>query len=274
LTLAVLFLGLIAVVIVSGPYLGLPEPNRQHLRDRLEPPLSRNERTGEWYWLGTDHLGRDILSRTVWGARASASIAIPAVLISMVFGAGLGMLSAYRGGLLEAAAMRFVEIQLAVPFLIMALALVAVLGRSLETLVLTFAISEWPIFARTARAEVVRLRELPFMDAARSLGAGHWHILVRHVIPNASTSAVVLASLALAKITVAEASLSYLGIGIPPPTPSWGSIIADGRAYLDSAWWISAVPGLVLLLVVLAVNYIGDVVRDAIDPALAKRQVE
>lgn len=268
---AVVFLGLLALGAMAAPLSGLPNPNEQRLEDRLEQPLSVGAQTGETHWLGTDQLGRDILSRVLSGARASAAIALPAVLLAVVLGAGLGVTAGFRGGLLDTITMRAADIQLAFPFLILALLLIAVLGRSIGTLIVAFAVSDWAIFARTSRGEAMAVRVLPYVEAARAIGVSGTRILVRHIIPNASTSAIVLATLDVSKVMVAEASLSFLGLGVPPSTPSWGSVIADGRGYLGTAWWISAFPGVVLLLVVLATTSLGDLLRDALDPKMKER---
>lgn len=269
---AVSFLSLVAVLALIAPFTGIPDPNQQLLTERLTPPLSFGEVTQRLYLLGTDQLGRDVLSRVLAGARSSAAVAFPAVLIAFVVGAATGIVSAYRGGAVDALVQRLAEIQLAFPFLLLALLLVAVVGRGIATLVLAFALSDWAIFARTSRSETLLVRNLPYVESAEAVGCSPVRVLVRHIIPNASTSAMVLATLNIGKVMVAEASLSFLGLGVPPELPSWGSVIADGRSFLSSAWWISSAPGLVLLLVVLALNRVGDDIRENFDPLIRNQR--
>jgi peptide/nickel transport system permease protein len=248
--------------------IGFQDPNAQQLRDRLLPPFSASAATAERHWLGTDHLGRDVFSRVAGGIWASGLVAFPATLLSSVVGATLGMVAGYRPpGLYDVLLMRLVDIQLAIPFLILALILVAVLPRGFVTLILAFAIADWAVFARVARAEARLVNALSYVDAARALGAGSGHILLRHILPNIAPIIVVLSALNIAKNAVAEASLSFLGLGVPPPTPSLGSIIADGRGFIQSAWWIAAVPGLVLFVAVLSINFLSEYLLERLNPA-------
>lgn len=263
-----LFLFIVAGAALLAPLLGLPDPNDQQLADRLLPPLSTGRITAELHLFGTDQLGRDMFSRVLAGGRSSASVAVPAVLIATLCGAGFGIAAAYRGGSVDALVQRIADVGLAFPFLLLALLMVAVIGRGIPTLVVAFAFSEWALFARTSRSEALLVSSLPYVESARSVGCSSARILLRHVIPNASTSTIVLATLGVAKVMVAEASLSFLGLGVPPELPSWGSIISDGRGFLSTAWWISAAPGLVLLSVVLSVNRIGDDLREMVDPLI------
>lgn len=271
-SLSAAFIGILVVLMLAAPSLGLPDPNDHELRDRLLPPLSTGDRTGTLHVLGTDQFGRDLLSRTLAGGLTSLSVALPAALIALFVGSGLGMAGAFRRGLLDAVVQRMVEIQLAFPFVLMGLLLVAVAGRSVPTLIVAFSISTWALFARTSRSEALLVRNLPYVESARAIGCSKKRIFLTHIVPNSATSALVLFSLTIASIMVTEASLSFLGLGVPPEQPSWGSIIADGRDYLASAWWISAEPGFLLLLVVLAIVTIGERFRGSVDPLMATRR--
>jgi peptide/nickel transport system permease protein len=220
--------------------------------------------------LGTDRLGRDILSRIIYGGRASLAIGFAALLIGGTIGTTLGLIAGYFGKAVDEIIMTVVDIQLAFPFILLAIAVVAVLGSSFKVLIVVVGLSGWVTYARVARARVLTLKEIGFTEAIRSVGATDWRILLRHILPNTLSPLIVIGSLELARLIILEATLSFLSLGVKPPTPSWGGMIGDGREYLGSTtgWWISIFPGAVLFLTALGVSRIGDWVRDALDPTL------
>jgi peptide/nickel transport system permease protein len=265
--LALVGLAIITVLVVVAlwPAAWLPaNPNRTNPAIRLKPPAFV---TGDWRNpLGTDHLGRDLLSRTVAGTRVSVVIALLAVLLSAVLGIGLGVLAGYVGGLLDTVVMRLVDIQLAFPLLLLIIAVIAVLGSSIPILIVLLGISGWAQYARLVRAETLRVRSQEFVEASRALGNGLFAILRRHVLPNVSTTIIVVGTFEIARIFLLESAVSFLGLGVQPPTPSWGTMIADGRNYVYEGWWVATVPGVAIVLTVLAFNFLGDGLRDVLDP--------
>ncbi|MCC7282158.1 MAG: ABC transporter permease [Acetobacteraceae bacterium] len=260
----------LVVVALCGPLLDLPDPTRTNLRARmLAPTLSWNG-LGP-FPLGTDQLGRDILSRIVAGSRVTLAVALAAVVLGGVVGTLLGLVAGYSGGNVDRILMRLVDIQLAIPLMLLALMVVAAMGPSLRNLVAVLALVSWVRYARIVRGQVLAVREREFVQSARAIGASVPRILLRHILPNVLTPAVVVATLELARVIVMEAGLSFLGLGVQPPSPSWGRMLADGRTYIASAWWIITFPGLALMLTVLSVNLLGDWLRDFLDPRLARR---
>ena len=260
----VLALGVIAL---AAPWLAPQDPLRQTLRARLVGPTLQAS-DGKAHVLGTDHLGRDVLSRVIWGSRVSLLIGFSAVLVGGLLGASLGILAGYRGGFTDSVIMTIADAQLAFPFILLAIGIIAVLGPSFPTLIAVIGLSGWVGYARVLRAQVLVLRSREFVDAIQALGGSVARVIVRHILPNVLSSLVVVATLELARAIVLEATLSFLGLGIQPPTPSWGVMVQEGREYLDSAWWISTFPGLVLMLTSLAVSRTGDWLRDLLDPTL------
>jgi peptide/nickel transport system permease protein len=220
--------------------------------------------------LGTDHLGRDILSRIVHGARLSLTISLLGIGLSGLLGTALGVLAGYYGGWVDALIMRVADMTLAVHIYVLAIVLAVVWGPGLRNVLLVVVFLLWSRYARQARAEVLSLKECDFVLAARALGCSGPGIMVRHILPNIANSLIVLSTLQVGFVIVLEATLSFLGAGIPPPTPSWGVMVADGRALIATAWWVSTVPGLAILLVVLSVNLVGDALRDLFDPRLRR----
>lgn len=239
------------------------DPNAISLADTLQAP------SGE-HWFGTDQLGRDILSRVIHGASVSLFVAFCAVALAGVFGALLGIAAGYLGGTFDTIAMRLTDIQLALPAVILALVLVGAIGFSLFNLILVLSLANWARFARVTRAEALTLRSRDFVLLARLAGASRLRIIISHIVPNVVSTFIVLATLDVGIIIILEATLSFLGLGVQPPTPSWGSMIADGRGYLATAWWICAAPGAVLMLAVLSANLLGDALRDWLSPTLTR----
>jgi len=261
------FVALLAVAAAAAPWLAPQDPIRQSLRGRLSPPRLDGA-DGRAHLLGTDHLGRDVLSRVLYGSRVSLVIGFSAVLVGGVLGSALGILAGFGGGRMDGVIMTVADAQLAFPFILLAIGIIAVLGPSFPTLVVVIGLSGWVSYARILRSQVLVLRSREFVEAIRGLGGSVLRIVLRHVLPNVLSSIVVVATLELARSIVLEATLSFLGLGIQPPTPSWGGMIQEGRDYLDSAWWISTFPGIVLMLTSIVVSRTGDGLRDMLDPTL------
>lgn len=269
--LAALGLGIVLLVLVCaifGPWIVPYDPTEQDIMQRMLPPLARAE-SGEFHLLGTDALGRDLLSRLMIGARVSLLVGVASVLISGLVGVLLGLLAGYDDRHIGRLLMGLADVQLAVPFLVLALAVVAVLGPSLLNLILVLGVTSWVQFARIVRAEVMVLREREFIQSARALGAATWRVLLLHLLPNVMSSVIVIGSMQIGKMILFEASLSFLGLGVPSNIPTWGGMIADGRSYVATQWWLAAVPGLAIFLTVVGINLLGDRLRDLLDPRLS-----
>lgn len=263
--------GLILVVVVIfaaifGQWLTPYDPVSQNILGRLKPPFT-DGRDGI-HWLGTEALGRDVLSRLIVGARVSLMVGVGAVIVSSVVGITLGIIAGYEDRYLGRIIMGLNDVQLAIPFLVLALAVVAVLGPSLWNLILVLGLTNWVQYARIIRAECLVLREREFVQAARALGASTPWILTRHLLPNVTSSVIVISSLLVAKMILFESSLSFLGLGVPPSTPTWGAMIAEGRNYISHAWWVAAMPGFAIFLTVVGINLVGDRLRDLLDPRI------
>jgi peptide/nickel transport system permease protein len=218
------------------------------------------------YWFGTDEIGRDVLSRVIWGARASLSAGLVSVCIAMALGVPIGLLAGYTGGWVDGVISRFTDAMLAVPFLILAIALAAFLGPSLTNAMIAIGVSATPIFIRLTRGQVLSVKVEDFVEAARAVGNPHWRIALRHILPNVLPPLIVQATLAIAAAIIAEASLSFLGLGQQPPAPSWGSMLNTAKNYVDNAPWMAVWPGVSIFLLVLSFNLLGDGLRDALDP--------
>jgi peptide/nickel transport system permease protein len=241
------------------------EPNRQRLIARFKPPFW-SDGGSFTYPLGTDQVGRDIWSRIVHGSRISLIVGICAVGISMFIGVTLGLVSGFTGGWVDSVIMALVDIMLAFPQLLLAFAMVAVLGPGIGNIILVLGITGWERYARVVRAEVLALREREFVQAARAVGVSNAKIIFGHIMPNTFSSVIVMATLQTAQAILAEAALSFLGLGTGLTYPSWGQMISMGRDYISIAWWLSTFPGLAILLTVLAINLLGDRIRDVLDP--------
>ncbi|HYM91426.1 MAG TPA: ABC transporter permease [bacterium] len=261
------FVGALVVVAAAAPYLAPSNPERGSLGARLEAPTLGGA-DGKAHPFGTDHLGRDVLSRVIYGTRVSLTVGFAAVAIGGAIGGTLGLLVGFYGGWLDEVIMTVADAQLAFPFILLAIGIIAVLGPSFPNLVIVVGLSGWVTYARVLRSQVLSLRRREFVDAIIGLGGSVPRIIVRHILPNVASTFMVIATLELARAIVLEATLSFLGLGIQPPTPSWGGMIQEGRDYLDSAWWISIFPGVVLMLTSLVVSRAGDWLRDVLDPTL------
>ena len=247
------------------------DPLIQNLDTHLLPPGS--EVKGNYYALGTDHLGRDVLSRIIWGSRISLIFGVTAVMFSGLIGISIGIIQGFFGGWIDTVCSRALATLISIPFILLAISIVAILGPSLEVIVSVIALRTWIVYARVVRGEVLALKENEFVVGARAVGCKTLRILFLYLLPNVVSSCIVIATLYLGRMIIIEASLSFLGLGVPPPTPTWGGILADGRGYIDTSWWITFFPGLVLMLTVLSVNLLGDYVRDVLDPRM-KRNVD
>lgn len=252
---------------ILAPLIASFDPLEQEISQRLRAPGWRDA-SGRIHPLGTDHLGRDILSRIIYGSRVALVVGFSAVAISGVLGMTLGLLAGYFGGKVDDIFMRLADIQLAFPFILLAIAVIGVLGPSLKNIIIVIGVSSWVIYARVVRGEVLSLREREFVQAALALGSGDVRVIVRHILPNAFTPWLVIATLDMARVIVVESALSFLGLGVQPPTPTWGGMLADGRVYISTAWWLATFPGLAILLTVLGINLLGDGLRDTLDPRL------
>jgi peptide/nickel transport system permease protein len=253
---------------VFAEYVAPHEPNRQRLIARFKPPFWA-EGGSLTYPLGTDNVGRDIWSRIIHGSRISLIVGVCAVGVSMLIGVTLGLISGFWGGRIDSIIMALVDIMLAFPQLILAFAMVAVLGPGIGNIILVLGITGWERYARVVRAEVLALREREFVQAARAVGVANVKIVFGHIMPNTFSSVIVMATLQTAQAILAEAALSFLGLGTGRTYPSWGQMISLGRDYLSIAWWLSTFPGLAILLTVLAINLVGDRIRDVLDPRVA-----
>ena len=258
---------LIVVLAVFAPLFAAYGPNEIQLRDRLTPPLSIDA-SGDFRLMGTDGLGRDIWSRVLYGARLSLLIGLSTVLIGGTLGLVLGLMAGYSGGIWEDIIMRGADIQIALPSMVLYIAILSVLGGGLLQVILILGFTGWVNYARVARAQVLALRNQEFVLAARSLGASRSRVLVKHITPNMLAPIIVIASFDVAKNIVVAAALSFIGIGIPPDVPTWGGMLSEARDVLRLAWWPATLPGVALMLLVLSVNLIGDWVRDLLDPRL------
>ena len=259
--LAVMLAALVA------PFVAPFDPLEQDIGQRLREP-GWQDAQGRVHPLGTDHLGRDILSRIVFGSRIALVVGLAAVVISGVLGMVIGLVAGYFGGRMDDFLMRLADIQLAFPFILLAIAIIGVLGPSLQNIIIVIGVSSWVVYARVVRGEVLSIREREYVHAAVALGARHWRVLVTHVLPNTFTPWLVVATLDMARVIVIESALSFLGLGVQPPTPTWGGMLADGRVYLSTAWWLATFPGLAILITVLGINLFGDGLRDTLDPRL------
>ena len=261
---------ILAVFVITGvfaPLIAPHDPERGGLRDRNLPP-AWEEGGSTKFLLGTDHLGRDLLSRVIFGARISLAVAGVTLGVGMVIGVASGLIAGWYGGWIDELLMRVVDIKLAIPTILLALVLVLALGQSFLIIVAILAIAVWPRFARNVRGEVLQLKTMDFVALAKVAGASTPRILFIHIFPGVINTLIVLATLEVGIVILLESTLSFLGAGVPPPTPAWGSMVSDGRDRLAVAWWISTMPGLAIMLSVLSMNLFGDWLRDRLDPRL------
>lgn len=261
----VLLAGLLVICAVLAPVLAPQEPHLGILADRLKPPawLPGGDSA---HWLGTDVLGRDILSRLLYGARVSLLVALFSVVGAGIFGSAVGIAAGYLGGWTDRILMRIVDLALSLPIILIALLVGVLVGPSLTNIVIIIGLMLWSLFARMARNETLRVSKLPYVDLARTAGCSSLRIAKDHLLPNVAGPLIVLATLQVGTVIIMESALSFLGVGVPPPAPAWGSMIAEGRSYVLSAWWICIFPGLAIMLTVLVINLLGDRLAEALDP--------
>jgi ABC-type dipeptide/oligopeptide/nickel transport system permease subunit len=259
----------ILILIIAGsalaPWIAPHDPLAVNIRHRLAPPAWMEGGTAQ-HLLGTDPVGRDLLSRMIYGGRVSLVIGVAAVILSASIGVMLGLGAGYVGRGTDWTIMTIVNVMLTFPFVLLALAVIAVLGPSLVNMIIVLGVAGWPIYARVVRAETMAIREREFVLAGRALGMSHVRIVFRQILPNLVSAIVVIATLQVAQVIILESFLSFLGLGIQPPTPAWGNMLGEGRVYMLNSWWIAAFPGLAIFVTTLAINLMGNALRDWIDP--------
>jgi ABC-type dipeptide/oligopeptide/nickel transport system permease subunit len=258
-------LALIVASAILAPWVAPHDPLAVNVRFRLAPPAWMDGGTPE-HLLGTDQVGRDLLSRMIYGGRVSLLVGVTAVLLSSTIGVLLGLAAGYAGGRLDWAIMTLVNVMLTFPFVLLALAVIAVLGPSLVNMIAVLGVAGWPIYARVVRAESMSIREREFVVAGRALGMSHARIVFRQILPNLVSAIVVIATLQVAQVIILESFLSFLGLGIQPPTPAWGNMLGEGRVYMLNSWWIATFPGLAIFVTTLVINLMGNALRDWLDP--------
>lgn len=257
----------VVLMAVLAPYLTHWDPTDIRINDRLIPPMWAAGGSSA-HPLGTDPLGRDVWALTVYGARVSVMVGICAVFLAGFVGVLLGLVAGFYGGFVDDLLMRLADIQLSFPFILLALSVMAVLGPGLLNVILVLGLTGWVEYARVVRAQVLSLRQTEFVESAHASGLTNVRIMFRHVLPNSFAPVIVIASLSVARTIISEASLSFLGLGVPADVPTWGRMISDGREFIDSAWWLVTFPGIAMMLAVLGINLFGDWLRDYLDPRL------
>lgn len=256
---------LIVASAVLAPWLAPYDPLAVDIQHRLAPPVWMDGGTPK-HLLGTDQVGRDLLARMIYGGRVSLMVGVTAVLISATIGVLTGLAAGYFGSRVDWLIMALVNVMLSFPFVLLALAVIAVLGPSLLNMIIVLAVADWPLYVRVIRAETLAMRERDFVTAGRALGMSHARIVFRQIFPNLVSVIVVIATLQVARVIILESFLSFLGLGVQPPTPAWGNMLGEGRVYMLNSWWIAAFPGLAIFVTTLAINLMGNALRDWLDP--------
>ena len=256
---------LISLTAILAPVIMPHDPFGGDIIDRLQPP-AWDPRGSTEHLLGTDGLGRDVLSRLIYASRISLGVGLVASVVSGLVGVLLGLASGYLGGAVDVAVSMMINIMLTFPFVLLALAVIAVLGGGIANLVLVLALSGWPVFARVVRSQVIHIREMEYVQASRVVGASDLRIVFRHIVPNLLNSLIVLTSTQVARMIISEAFLSFLGLGIMPPIPTWGNMLGEARNYMYDKWWLPTFPGIAIFITTLAINLLGDALRDYLDP--------
>ncbi|CAH1653477.1 Dipeptide transport system permease protein DppC [Hyphomicrobiales bacterium] len=268
--ISLLFLAVVLVCALFPSLIAPFDPYQQSIVRRLRPPSFLTGQGSNW--LGTDQLGRDILSRIIYGTRVTLAISLAAVIIACVIGALMGLIAGYAGGWVDALVLRAIDAQLSFPVILLVIAVTAAIGASVPVLIVLMGISAWPQIARIVRADVISVRELEYVEAARAIGAPPIRIILKHIAPNVLSALIVVATYELSRMILIEATLSFLGLGVQPPTPTWGGMISEGQKYVQTAWASSVFPGAAITFTILAINMLGDALRDALDPRLANEQ--
>jgi len=258
---------LIIATAVFAPFIAPYDPLTVDIRHRLSPPAWMEHGTAE-HLLGTDQVGRDLLARMIYGGRVSLVVGVASVIISATIGVLLGLGAGYFGGNTDWTIMTVINVMLTFPFVLLALAVIAVLGPSLVNMIFVLGVAGWPIYARVVRAETLAIREREFVLAGRALGMSHGRLVFRQILPNLVSTIVVIATLQVAQVIILESFLSFLGLGVQPPTPAWGNMLGEGRLYMLNSWWIATFPGLAIFLTTLVINLMGNALRDWLDPHL------
>jgi peptide/nickel transport system permease protein len=262
---AALVLLLIVAITLAAPWLAPYSPVEVDIQHRLGPPAWMEGGKTE-HWLGTDQIGRDLLSRMIYGGRVSLLIGVSAVAISSIIGVLLGLTAGYFGSKIDWVIMTLINIMLTFPFVLLALAVIAVLGASLVNMVIVLGVAGWPLYARVIRVETLAIRERDFITAGRALGMSHRRLIFRQILPNLVSIIIVIATLQVARVIILESFLSFLGLGVQPPTPAWGNMLGEGRVYMLNSWWIAAFPGAAIFVTTLVINLMGNALRDWLDP--------
>jgi peptide/nickel transport system permease protein len=261
---------LVVLVALFAPVLSPHDPAKQNIVHRLKPPFWAEDGSME-HPLGTDSVGRDILSRVIHGSRISLFVGLVATAASALLGVSLGLIAGFLGGGTDSVVSRVGDVQQAIPFLVLAIAVAAMLGPGLFNLILVLVITTWVTFFRVVRGEVLSVREEQYVLGAQSIGASNLRIILHYILPNVTASIIVIATLLVANMIIFEASLSFLGLGVPSSIPTWGRIVADGREYIADEWWIALFPGLAILITVMGINLLGDWLREDLDPKRRNR---
>ena len=263
---AVVLLGIVLSAVLA-PWIAPADPLAVNITHRLAPPSWMDGGTPQ-NLLGTDQVGRDLLSRVIYGGRVSLIVGVAAVLISASIGVLAGLAAGYCGPRVDWTIMTLVNVMLTFPFVLLALAVIAVLGPSLVNMIIVLGVAGWPLYARVIRAETMSLRERDFVTAGQALGMSHLRLIFRQILPNLVSAIVVIATLEVARVIILESFLSFLGLGVQPPTPAWGNMLGEGRVYMLNSWWIAAFPGLAIFITTLVINLMGNGLRDWLDPHL------
>lgn len=264
-----IFIIILLITAAFTPYLAPNDPYKQNIMKRLAPPAWMEGGDAQ-FPLGTDHLGRCLLTRIMYGARISLLVGVCAVIIQFIVGTGLGLVAGYYGGRIDSIISFMVNAMMGFPFILLAMSLVAAIGASLENLIIALGVTGWPVFTRVTRIETIKYREGEFVLAAKSLALSTKRILLHHILPNLAPALLVIGTVEVARAIIRESLLSFLGMGIQPPTPSWGTMLSEGRDYMLMQWWLAAFPGMAIFMAALGINLLGDALRDIIDPHLRK----